>query len=195
MPSRKKSVITKEQPKKRGIKAKGEAVAATAPKRTYSDRERGAALALLDFNGGVIDRTAKMLGIPASTLGEWANGRVSDAVKDEADGARKDLRDKCEEAAHQILDQIMERATQGMKERDSLKDWTMSFAIIIDKKQLLNGDPTNINGTVASDRKAEYEALVDRVLKRATDAGEQVTRESIIGMIVERKPEAREYLM
>ncbi len=47
-----------------------------AMSRNYSDNEKGAALAYVDFTQGNTRRASKVLGIPHTTLADWAASRA-----------------------------------------------------------------------------------------------------------------------
>ena len=55
-------------------------------RRNYSDREKGTALAALDSHLGNVEGTARELGIPGSTLEQWAKGQ---GVNSEAEAYRR----------------------------------------------------------------------------------------------------------
>ena len=67
----------------------------------------------------------------------------------------------------------------------------ISAAFAADKRQLLRGEPT----VITAEARESYERLAERVLKRALGRGETVTLEAVKLRIVQRKPEARPYLL
>lgn len=164
-----------------------------AGKAQYSEDDKAAALAALAANGDNISRTARQLKIPAATLRKWRAGYVHPAVTQKCEVKKKELAEKLEEVAHALTGNLLTRAESELSVMVPMKDVATSLGIVVDKMQLLKGKPTTINET--QDRRAEYEALVERILKRAKGRGENPTRADVVGMIVERKPEAKEYLM
>jgi transposase-like protein len=161
--------------------------------KAYSDDDRATTLAALDANAGNVSRTARQLSIPASTITEWRDGRVHPEVTTSREVKKKELAEKLEEVAHALTGNLMTRAESELSILVPMKDVATSLGIVVDKMQLLKGKPTAINEH--QDRRAEYEALVERILKRAKERGEKTTRGEVITLIVERKPEAKEYLM
>lgn len=61
-------------------------------KRSYSDREKAEALAILDSNGGNLSRTVRETGIPYKTLSDWRDGRkIVDDVAEMREEKKTDL--------------------------------------------------------------------------------------------------------
>jgi hypothetical protein len=163
-------------------------------KRQYSDNDKALALATLDANGGDVSKTSKTLKMPRKTLEDWSKGRkVCGDVAEMRHVKKKELAEKLEEVAHALTGNILKRAESELSILVPMRDIATSLGIVVDKMQLLKGKPTAISET--QDRRAEYEGLVERILKRAKDRGEKTTRDEVITLIVERKPEAKEYLM
>jgi len=109
-------------------------------KRQYSDSEKAEALALLDANERNISKTSRQCGIPAKTLENWAKGRgAHPEVAKMGEVKKRELADKLEELAHQIID-----AAPDKIEKAGLKDAMIAAGTAIDKMQLLRGKPTAI---------------------------------------------------
>ncbi len=107
--------------------------------RRYSDEEKAQALAALDANGGNVKRTAGQLGIPVSTLREWARGRgVVNGVTKIRHQKKGELADELETIAWRVLDALPEK----LAEADARALATL-LGIVIDKVQLLRGQPTD----------------------------------------------------
>ena len=139
-------------------------------KRIYSDEEKGAALAALDANKGNVHGTARLLGIPDSTLDEWARGRnQSAAVPNMRERKKGELAEKFDEVAHMLLDATTDDA-EGVQ-RTGVRDRMVAAGVAVDKKLLLAGKATQIHehraGPSEMVRRA-YEALVTR-FNRAPD--------------------------
>ncbi len=132
----------------------------------YTEKERAAALAALEINKGVVARTARELGIPRSTLNEWVSENrhhKKEAVEEEMPAARADLAERLDRIAHSILDFIPAALPEAQ-----LKELTVALGIVVDKKQLLRGQPTQIHGEHLTDdeRAARVAALFDRARER-----------------------------
>lgn len=108
-------------------------------RRDYSDSERATALAALDANGGNVAATARTLQIPRSTLQEWANGRVNSEVTELRQEKKRDLAERLEDIAHELVDALPDKIG-----RANLQQTATTLGIVIDKMQLLKGEPTNI---------------------------------------------------
>jgi hypothetical protein len=119
-------------------------------KRQYSDNDKALALATLDANGGDVSKTAKQLKIPRQTLQEWAHNRnINKDVPDLRQVKKKELAEKLDEVAHALADNLLIRAGSELSIFVPMKDMATSLGIVIDKKQLLKGEPTNITKDVS----------------------------------------------
>ena len=106
-------------------------------RRQYSDEEKANALAVLAANGGDLRGTARSLGIPKSTLENWAAQRVSAAVSELADTKKKDLADELENIALKLVEAMPDKMQDA-----TLQQIATSLGIAIDKMQLLRGKAT-----------------------------------------------------
>lgn len=112
-------------------------------RRHYSDEEKAKALALLQVNGGNLSGTAKALVIPRKTLSQWAREpeRAAPAV------VRQDKREEILLA----LESIIGRALHHLDSDEALsevkaRDLAVILGIVIDKRNVLLGQPTSIVG-------------------------------------------------
>jgi len=102
--------------------------------RRYSDADRAKALATLAANGGNADQTAKQLGIPVSTLKDWATGTCHPEARRNSVAEKEILADRYERLTHAALDVTEE----GMK-RLTPRDAATVAGIFTDKMQNLRG--------------------------------------------------------
>jgi transposase-like protein len=131
-------------------------------KRSYSDEDRATALAALDANGGNLSRTASEMGVPRTTLQEWAAGRVAERVTDIRQEKKGALADRLEEIAHTLVDAIPNKVSDA-----DLREVSTSLGITIDKMRLLREQPTAITANLTDDERAErVAALLDRARAR-----------------------------
>src|SRR6266851_1738917 len=115
-------------------------------KRTYSDEQRGNALAALAANGGNVGRTARDLRIPEATLRQWARGQRHPEAVQMSEQKKGPLADRLEELAHALVDDLLKAdGRQG-----TVQAKTTAIGIVIDKVQLLRGKPTGIHGAYNS---------------------------------------------
>jgi predicted transcriptional regulator len=118
-------------------------------KRQYSDAEKAAALLALQANGGNITKTAREVGIPASTIKEWASGRVTAGVTDIRDEKKNVLADYLEDIAWKLAEAMPKKVRSA-----HLQQVATSMGITIDKMQLLRGKATAIvDDAVLTDEK------------------------------------------
>lgn len=74
-------------------------------KRSYSDREKAEALAILDSNGGNVAKTARETGVPATTITDWRDGtHVVPEVSEIRDEKKATLLEKWQLVANISLD-------------------------------------------------------------------------------------------
>jgi hypothetical protein len=174
--------------------------------RSYSKAEQAAALAALASNAGNLARTAQETGVPRKTLAEWQKrqGRArgsggggeggegysppkkggSPPAKGGRPAADPPTHDHIVQAGDTLADEL-ERAVRGVVlklfDKDklddaSLKETATAAGILIDKIQLLRGQPTAINAQALTDeqRLARLRELADRGRSRrlgTPDAG------------------------
>lgn len=135
-------------------------------RQKYSDRDKATALAALDANNGNVYKTAKQLGISRSTLQEWARGRVNKDVPELRQEEKKNLADRLEEVAHQILDELPKHLGEA-----TAQQLATSLGIIVDKRQLLTNKPTDrvvvTDDLTDEQRAARLMAIVERARQRA----------------------------
>jgi len=128
-------------------------------KRSYTDAERATALAALDANGGNVKRTARDTGISPSTLASWRDRQTLEGTDIRAQ-KQNDLRAQLELVAYELA-----MAIPGKVDEAQLQQVTTSLAIVIDKLQLLSGQPTEINRHEHNER-----ATPDRAIDAAATA-------------------------
>jgi len=151
---------------------------------TYTDQDKAAALAYLQSKGWRIAEAARDLGMPEDTLRSWAAGkRLPPGVREKYDEIKQGLSLKLENIANQIIDAIPDTIPTA-----SLKDLGAILSVVIDKMRLLREEPTAI--TESMDRRAMLEGLIERTMKEFSG----MTREEVIDIIRDVKPEAIKFL-
>lgn|SRR5262249_45512588 len=152
--------------------------------RRYTDRDKAAALAHLQSGRGIVNQAARELGIPNETLRGWAAGRhLQPKVAEEFGVVRDTLSAKLEDAAYEMVDAIYEKIDEA-----SLRDLGATLGVVIDRMRLLREEPTQI--TESLNRRAMLERLIERTMKEFP----HMTREDVIDVIKEVKPEAVKFL-
>lgn len=136
-------------------------------KRQYSDNEKAAALAFLDFNGGNVEKSAKALGIPRKTLDEWAKGRNQNA--EVADLRHEKKEDICELIDTAVREMIQGSAGKAMEANIS-QLWT-SIGIAVDKMQLLKGEATLITKDATARTNEDRATRILELVKPAAARG------------------------
>lgn len=106
-------------------------------RRRYSDSDKAAALAALDANDGNTHKTAKQLNIPRTTLERWVEGRVSDDVPHLRQHKKRELHESLEELAYKLVAVMPEKIDEA-----NLQQSAVALGVVIEKMQLLRGDPT-----------------------------------------------------
>jgi hypothetical protein len=109
----------------------------------FSDEEKALAIALTCIakkQGSV----GAFLGINSSTITHWRSGRyISDEALAMADDFTTTLKGKLEKALQLIADEL---SAPEKIQKASLRDLSIGGGVIFDKLQLINGQPTTING-------------------------------------------------
>jgi len=107
-------------------------------RRRYSDADKATALELLRANGGNLSRTSRETGVPVSTLHEWKKGEhLSETVPELRKEKRGTLASQLEAIAWKILDVLPDKLEDA-----SARELATTLGIVIDKAQLLRGQPT-----------------------------------------------------
>lgn len=121
--------------------------------RNYSDKEKAAALVVLDFCEGNESEAARRTGIPTNTLREWNLGRNrNEDVAELREEKKANLADSLEKLAFDLIDKV----------KDSAKAGGVDLGIVIDKMLLLRGEPNSISKDVTH---ASPERRRERILE------------------------------
>lgn len=165
-------------------------------KRYYLAGEKADALALLQANRGNVKQTARELGVPRRTLGDWSHGKgVDEEVRRMTERSKKRLAANFMQEAREAVQAAAEKRPKA-----TYRDLMIGAAVAVDKAQLLGGpsdappDPID----VVARRRARLRAAVTHILEgrqaEAREAGYTVTREQVAALIVERYPELAEMI-
>jgi hypothetical protein len=141
-------------------------------KRRYTDEARSNALAALAANGGNVARTAAELGIPEATLRAWANGDRHPEALQMCEQKKGPLAEQCDAVAWALAG-LMESAARRAAADGRVDKIATAFGILVDKAQLLRGEPTSRTETtgVPDSRVSERIAsLLDSLRERRAGA-------------------------
>jgi transposase-like protein len=101
-------------------------------RRTYSAAERAAALAAYDDNGENLNGTARKLGIPVKTLGDWVKAREANTLDEETSAQltiqKGTIAEKLERNLHLMID-----AAASKIKKATLSQLHVSIGITSDK--------------------------------------------------------------
>lgn len=139
-------------------------------RRRYSDREKAAALAIVDATGSLTE-AARISGIPDSTLCGWLSGK-RDLTNPDVPLMRAgyqlrplDLAARFDEIAERATGEIVGRLRNSKEAKNvTLPHLIRAAEVSVDKSQLLRGQPTQITEVV------DRQELV-RILQNALDEG------------------------
>jgi hypothetical protein len=126
---------------------------------SYDDKFRASAVVMLQANGyptqrGALEYTAKHLHVPARTLSRWFNGEQNPPPDQEVSKKASDIKSMI----NSELDAIF-AAMATVRPEATYRDLGTVAGILFDKKQLIEGKPTEIvDGTLLTD-----EARADRI--------------------------------
>lgn len=133
-------------------------------RRKYSDREKAEALAVYDSCGNLTE-TARITGIPDSTLSVWVQGTygLNDDIPNLREFKKLDLASKLDTIAHQCAGLLPNKLPDS-----NVREIVGAMSQSIEKSQLLRGQPTSISAE-AGDSKS---ALLRRISKISSKTGE-----------------------
>ena len=154
-------------------------------KRQYTDEDKSAALEHLRSSGQTVRSAARELGIPRCTLEDWAAGKKISPKLAQQFGAVKDtLSARLEQIAYQIVDAMPAKIGEA-----SLRDLGATVAIVIDRMRLLREEPTAITESI------NRREMLERLIQRTMEEFPGMTREEVIEIIRDVKPEAIKFLI
>ena len=142
----------------------------------YTEEQKSAALASLDANGGNVKKTARLTGIPITTLRDWRDGEhVSATVAEKRTEKKADLADLYEQVTRDILGSI----SRDDIAKSNLSSRLTGAAIATDKMQLLREKPTSINAQYDSPeaRMERLSAIFDRAGSRRSGTAPELGTE------------------
>lgn len=116
--------------------------------RKYEPSDIVVALATLKACKGNLMHASEKLGIPMATLRSWARGHrpkvVTQEIWDAVDTSTVLLSDKLEKIAHLLINNLAIRLESSLSATTPLKDVATTLGIVIDKRQILIGEPDSI---------------------------------------------------
>jgi transposase-like protein len=113
---------------------------ATRPR--YDDKFRASAVVMLEAAGypdrkGALSQVSKHLGVPIPTLTRWVTGAQNPAPNDLVTKNRIELSDLLDTELVAAFE-----AAKGVRSEASYRDLMTGIGILVDKRQLLRGEPT-----------------------------------------------------
>lgn len=109
--------------------------------RDYPEELKASVITAIEANGGNVLATAKLFNLPQDTVYYW--WKNSDRFREIQKTSAKNLADKLEDLAHSTTNSLAEHDL-GLV---TFADKARSLGVIIDKMQLLRGQPTAITAT------------------------------------------------
>lgn len=139
-----------------------------AKRKQYDDKFRASAVVMLEAAGYPdnkfkLEEVAKHLDVPSRTLRRWYNREHGAPPDDVVTEQKKDLAARLEDLAHKLID----AAFDDLKDTDAnLQQIHTSLGIVLDKRQLLIGKPTEIvdDASLTDDERA---SRIAAILERA----------------------------
>ncbi len=133
--------------------------------KRYSDEDKANALLALQANGNNLLKTSKELKMPLNTLAQWHYGNgVHPVVTEICNERRPALVERLDDAAHLLLDNLPHKIDGA-----GLQQLAVAMGIVLDKSQLLKGEPTSISRAVMSD-----EQRIKRIRELVEEAEQRV---------------------
>ncbi len=141
--------------------------------RTYSDKEKAEALAVLDScDGDTVSlrckKAVELTGIPFSSLYRWANSKnINSDVSELKDIKKLELSDKFEQIANKAAGLIFEKLSTESLKKFSIPHLSNAAGVSTEKMLLLRGQPTLITKNLnESERAAKATELLARAKLR-----------------------------
>lgn len=141
-------------------------------RRRYDDKFRASAVVMLEAAGypdkkGALEQTSKRTGVPISTLHGWFNATRNPPPADVRNEKRKELRELLEDELRAIFQEMPNARSEA-----GYKDLGTVAGILFDKKQLIDGKPTQITEDVSNlsdeERSNRITAIFDKARARRT---------------------------
>lgn len=122
-------------------------------RRSYTPEDKAAGLTLLKYAADMDapqSYVRHVTGLPQRTVSDWAAGKgVSDEVKEIAVQNLESIAELCEKAIRKGFASLLANDDQ-VRWRD-----VTALAILIDKRQLLTGEATQITATLTSEQRQQ----------------------------------------
>lgn len=147
-------------------------------RRSYDDKFRASAVVMLEAAGypgkkGALERTAKHLGVPAMTLSRWAKGSNNPPPNEIVTEKKGELIDWINGELEAVFGVLPSKRTEA-----SYRDLMTGVGILIDKRQLLTGKPTE--SIEYKDTGLTDEERTNRISQLLNRAGERRIRSTTI---------------
>lgn len=135
-------------------------------KPRYDDKFRASALIMLEAQGypekpSALLEVASHLNIPDRTLRRWYNRESNPVPDDVVNDIKKELHIELEELAHKLVAALPDKIEDA-----SMQQTALAIGIIIDKMQLLKGQPTERTAVVGELSDTERANRITAILER-----------------------------
>lgn len=114
-----------------------------AGRSKYSDEDRAQVSLALAINDGNIKRTARETDMPITTVRQWKKQWELEGVPDAVVAAQVNITDAFVRKAERIENVLLDRIEELAPEVKNIREATVSFGIIHDKRTRAQGLPTN----------------------------------------------------
>ena len=153
--------------------------------RKYTEQDKSAALEHLRSSGQTVRSAAREMGIPRGTLHDWAGGKkISPELARQFGAVKETLSARLEQIAYQIVDAMPAKIDEA-----SLRDLGATLANVVDRMRLLREEPTAITESI------NRREMLERLIQRTMEQFPGMTREEVIDIIRDVKPEAIKFLI
>ena len=140
--------------------------------RDYPLELKTSVVAAIEANGGNVLATARLFNLPRDTVNYWwKNSERFVQIQQQNPGYVASIADKCESIAHNLADSIDSHDLSIVP----LGQKATALGIVIDKMQLLRGEPTSISTSAMSeeDRQLKMAEIFSRLEQKAITAQPQ----------------------
>lgn len=128
--------------------------------RDYPVELKAAVIAAIEQNGGNVLATSKLFNLPRDTVNYW--WRNSERFVEIKQPSSLNLADKLESVAHDAVDSMSAHDLSMVTYADKAR----ALSVVIDKMQLLRGQPTSITENI---ERQELTVVLQNALSEAID--------------------------
>jgi|ERR1044072_2779859 hypothetical protein len=162
--------------------------------KKYSADEKATALAALRANGGNVQKTSDVIGIPRKTLENWAKGggmKMTPIPEGLIEEKSSLLAGELDKVAALLVGEL---SNPDKVAKASLVAVATSLGIVVDKRNLLRHQPTSISARMDTNLKSQYERMLAKLIEGSAANGTPIDRAEGIDLMTLHLPDFKAVL-